>query len=60
MFRRKTKYTFSISSYVSTVVRDFQRVPVASEDENIISDWLVEEQKMDFYVRIPFSPKTKV
>ena len=30
-----------------------------SEDENIIPDWLFEEQKMDFYVRIPFSPKNE-
>ena len=45
--------------FIEAVVRDFQKVPVVNEDENIIPDWLFEEQKMDFYVRIPFSPKNE-
>ena len=45
--------------FIEAVVRDFQRVPeVNEEEESIVPEWLFDE-KIDFYVRIPFCPKNE-
>ena len=45
--------------FVEAVIRDFEKVPeVSEEEENIIPEWLF-DKKVDFYVRIPFCPKNE-
>ena len=44
--------------FIEAVIRDFQKVPVVDEGERIIPEWLF-EQKMDFYIRLPFCPKNE-
>ena len=46
------------SRFVDAVIRDFQKVPGADEEESIIPNWLFDERS-DFYIRIPFSPKNE-
>ena len=57
--RQKYKNAGFPARFVEAVIRDFEKVPEVSEEEDdIIPEWLF-DKKEDFYVRIPFCPKNE-
>ena len=44
--------------FIESVIRDFQKTPDINDEERIIPEWLFDD-RVEFYVRIPFCPKNE-